>query len=319
MEDIRSGIVGSGGMACSHAAAFDELEGVRICAIAARNQETGSSLAEQYGVPLDADWESLLRRDDLDAVAICTNNDSHGPISIGAVEAGKHVFAEYPLARRIEEADHLIELTRESQFVFRVTHRGLPTEIHAVAAELGPLLEAVFVRLTPGRGRRPETLFNLNISGPPALFFIYQIFGLVELFGQAKWVDASCHYSNLSEDGGYQRFVNSTSVEFARGGLAQWTWAGGIEIEEAEEYQRFVFERGSLLREDGNWLRSGKSGTDQLKIDAVTPCSLHETFLNDIRTKDGAWRDTLSTAYDAVKISLGAERSMLEEKRIFLH
>jgi biliverdin reductase len=290
-----------------------------VCAVAARNPETGPPLAERYGATLYSDWETMVGRADLDAVAICTNNDSHGPVAIGAIEAGKHVFAEYPLARQLDEAKRVVELARASNTVFRITHTGFPGEIRAAIADLGPLLDAIFVRLTPGRGGRPEVLFNLNISGPPALFFVYHIFPLVELFGPAAWVNASCQYTGLEENGGYQRFANSVAAGFVRGGLAQWNWAGGIEVNEAEEYQRIVLERGTIVRSEGGWLRSNRENSDPIPLSSKAGApSLHASFVADIRGGGRDWTVALGRAFDAVQLSLAAEQSMREGRRIKL-
>ena len=76
-----------------------------MVAIAARNSETGPGLAEKIGVRLTEHWEELIGSDDIDAITVCTHNEIHGPIIVKAMEAGKHVFTEYPVGRRIEEAN----------------------------------------------------------------------------------------------------------------------------------------------------------------------------------------------------------------------
>ena len=76
-ESIRVGIVGSGGMAGHRAATFSSLDGCELVAVAARNSETGAELAGKHDLTLTADWQELVRREDVDAVAVCTNNDSH--------------------------------------------------------------------------------------------------------------------------------------------------------------------------------------------------------------------------------------------------
>ena len=98
MERIRLGIVGSGGMATRRMTAFSRLAGCEMVALAARNPETGPPLAERYGLALLTDWRDLVAREDVDAVVICTHNESHGPMALAALEAGKHVLLEYPLA-----------------------------------------------------------------------------------------------------------------------------------------------------------------------------------------------------------------------------
>ena len=322
MEKIRFGVVGSGGMAKARMQAFAGLAGCELVALAARNPATGPRLAAQYRVDLHTDWRELVGRRDVDAVLVTTHNESHGPIATAALEAGKHVFAEYPLARRLEEGERLMELAQTAGRVLRLSHgeslSGLYRQLHKEVRELGPLLTGFFARLTPGRGARPEVLFNLEISGPPALFFVYQVYPLVYLFGPAAWVEAHARYVDLREDGGYQRFANVVTVGFVEGGLHQWTWAGGIEIDAAEQVQRLVLERGSLVRQDGHWCRSTAAAVEVIQPAEGAEISLEEMFLQDIKGRESGWRDDLQRAFEAMKIGLAAERSVREERRISL-
>jgi predicted dehydrogenase len=232
------------------------------------------------------------------------------------------VFAEYPLARRLEEGERLVELAKTSECVLRTTHgeplSALHQQLKQEVAALGPLLTGLFVRLTPGRGARPEILFNLEISGPPALFFVYQVYPLVDLFGPAAWVEAHARYVGMNHDGGYQRFVNAVTVGFARGGLHQWTWAGGIEIQEAEQVQRLVLSKGSLVHQDGRWCRSTSGGLEEIQPAAREGPSLEELFLEEVRGEKNGWRTDLQRAFEAVQIGLAAEKSVQEDRQVVL-
>ena len=161
MEAIRLGLVGSGGMARRRAAAFAAMEGCKLTAVAARNAHTGAELAQRHEVELLGHWQALIERADIDAVAICTNNDSHAPITAAALKAGKHVFLEYPLARRLDEGEALVDLARATGKVLRVAHPEVVSAEHRqfkeAAASLGGLLVALFTRLTPGRGGAPRS------------------------------------------------------------------------------------------------------------------------------------------------------------------
>ena len=322
MERIRLGAVGSGGMAAGRMQAFAKLEGCEWVALAARNPQTGPPLAQRYEVDLHADWRELVAREDVDAVLIFTHNESHGPIAIAALEAGKHVFAEYPLARHMEEGQRLVELAETSGCVLRMSH-GEPLsstqrQLEREVGELGPLLMGLFVRLTPGRGARPEILFNLNTSGPPALFFVYQVYSLVDLFGPAAWVESHAEYVGLNEDGAYQCFVNTVTVGFVRGGLHQWTWAGGIEIKEAEQFQRLVLGGGTLLQQNGRWCRSTSGGLEEIQPGVGDARTLETLFLEEVRGEETGWREDVQRAFDAMQIGLAAERSVQEDRRITL-
>ena len=99
MTKLRIGIVGSGGAATSGAEQFSKIDTTGIVAIASRNRRTGGRLARRHGAEFVTDWQDLVQRNDVDGVAIFTHNDSHAEIAIAALEADKHVFTEYPLAR----------------------------------------------------------------------------------------------------------------------------------------------------------------------------------------------------------------------------
>ncbi len=322
MEVIRLGLVGSGGMAAKRAASFAALKGFRLIALAARNQGTGAELARRHGLELLGNWEELVQRPDVDAVAVCTPNDSHGPIARAALEAGKHVFLEYPLARRLEEGEELVQTARSTGRVLRVAHAEVADPGHRQLKEtvraMGGLLVALFARLTPGRGARPEVLFNIPVSGPPALFFVYHIYPLVDLFGPAAWVEGYTHYERMDSAGTYERFVNRAAVGFAGGGSAQWTWAGGIAIHRPEQYQRLVLEGGTLVHDDGGWQRSSAAGVVPLPPVGEEGSSLESLFLEEVRgTRDG-WRTDLDPALEAIRIGLGAEKAAAEGRRLDL-
>jgi predicted dehydrogenase len=54
---------------------------------------------------VETDWHALVERDDIDLVDICTPGDSHAVIAVAALQAGKHVLCEKPLANTVEEAE----------------------------------------------------------------------------------------------------------------------------------------------------------------------------------------------------------------------
>ena len=321
MKAIHLGLVGSGGMAQRRAAAFTAMEGCKLTALAARNARTGAELAERYEVELLAHWQDLIERADIDAVVICTNNDSHAPIAAATLKAGKHVFLEYPLARHLDEGVALVDLARETGKVLRVAHPEVVSAEHRqfkdAAASLGDLLVALFTRLTPGRGARPEVLFNLRVSGPPSLFFVYHVYPLVDLFGPAAWVEGYAHYDGLNADGAYERFVNRAVVGFAEGGTAQWTWAGGIAISRAEQYEHLVLEGGTLAYEAGGWCHLTAAGAESLPLPGDDEHSLESLFIEEVHGED-SWRADLDVALEAIRIGLGAEVAAAEGRRVAL-
>ncbi|MDP9209869.1 MAG: Gfo/Idh/MocA family oxidoreductase [Actinomycetota bacterium] len=77
----------------------------RMAAICGRDAAAVAVAADRLGWPAtETDWKRLIERDDVDLVDVCTPGSSHAEISIAALEAGKHVLCEKPLANTVEEA-----------------------------------------------------------------------------------------------------------------------------------------------------------------------------------------------------------------------
>ena len=105
MTKIKIGIIGSGGMAHHHLTRFTSIPEAEIVAIASRNAQTGTQLAKAHKTVFIPEWDRLVEREDIDGIVICTHNDSHGEMTLAALQADKHVFVEYPLASDVGEGE----------------------------------------------------------------------------------------------------------------------------------------------------------------------------------------------------------------------
>ena len=312
MTKIKIGIIGSGGMARHHLTRFSAMETAEVVAIASRNKQTGTHLATAHKTTFIPEWSRLLEREDIDGVVICTHNDSHGEIALAALQADKHIFVEYPLASDVSEGEAALKLAEKRGRVLRVSHPEAVSNTHKALkqkiGELGDLLLTSFVRLTPGRGARPEVLFNLPVSGTPAHFFIYHIYPIVDFFGGATSVKKSAAYEGLRENGQYDRFVNTLTVEFERGGIGQWTWAGGIAINAAEEHERYVLTEGTISDAGGEWHCTTPSGVAPISIPDSPQPTLQELWFSEIReaTHQPPCLADAAVALEAIRISLAS-------------
>ena len=323
MSTIRIGIIGSGGTGTRHADRFSEMEAAEVVAIASRNRETGATLAEKHGVEFIPNWQTLVQRDNLDGVVICTHNDTHAEIALAALRCNKHIFMEYPLARSIEAGEAVVEAAHSNQRVLRINHSETVSNLHQAikqkVQELGDPLLTTFLRLTPGRGTRPEILFNLPVSGPPAHFFIYHIYPIIDLFGGVRSIEGSAVYEGLTDQGNYNRFVNTVNVEFKNGGVGSWVWAGGVEIQDSEQHTRYVLTGGTISDSGGRWHCSTGAGVEEIPPVDAPNVSLQQQWIQEIQTQEtsAAHRDA-ATALEAIRVSLSAEQSMQEKRRIVL-
>ncbi|MGW0546127.1 Gfo/Idh/MocA family protein [Streptomyces altiplanensis] len=77
-----------------------------LAAVCGRDRTAVRAAADQHGwAAAETDWRALIARDDVQIVDICTPGDSHAEIAVAALEAGKHVLCEKPLANSVAEAE----------------------------------------------------------------------------------------------------------------------------------------------------------------------------------------------------------------------
>ncbi|MFI8932966.1 Gfo/Idh/MocA family protein [Streptomyces sp. NPDC053474] len=88
---------------------FDLPLDARLAAVCGRDGAAVRAAADRLGwAAAETDWRALIARDDVDLVDVCTPGDSHAEIAIAALEAGKHVLCEKPLANTVEEAEAMV-------------------------------------------------------------------------------------------------------------------------------------------------------------------------------------------------------------------
>jgi UDP-N-acetyl-2-amino-2-deoxyglucuronate dehydrogenase len=111
--EVRFGLIGTGTIAEFHARAMASVEKVRLVAVTSRREGPGREFAQSHGCVYEPSIESLLARDDIDAVAITTPSGHHAEVGIAAARAGKHVFCEKPIDVALDQVDALNQTCRE--------------------------------------------------------------------------------------------------------------------------------------------------------------------------------------------------------------
>ena len=117
---LRVAMIGYGFMGAAHSvgwrqapAVFDLPLGVEMAVLVGRNADAVAQAAAHWGWTESAtDWRSVIERDDIDIVDIVTPGDSHAEIAIAALDAGKHVLCEKPLANTVAEAEAMAAAAR---------------------------------------------------------------------------------------------------------------------------------------------------------------------------------------------------------------
>lgn len=121
-KPLRVGMAGYAFMGAAHSHAwrtaprfFDLPLQPQLTAVAGRSADGVRAAAGKLGwESAETDWRRLIERDDIDLIDICTPGDTHAEIAIAALEAGKHVLCEKPLANSVDEAERMTAAAEEA-------------------------------------------------------------------------------------------------------------------------------------------------------------------------------------------------------------
>lgn len=154
MSALKVGIIGAGSISAMHLTSYAAHPDVDIVAIHDANVARAKQAAGAYGATrVHAALADLLADDEIDAVSICTWNDSHAELAIAALEAGKHVLVEKPLSKTVAEAEAIADAVARTGkhlqvgFVRRFGSNATVLKSFIDAGELGEIYYAKAVNI----------------------------------------------------------------------------------------------------------------------------------------------------------------------------
>ncbi|OHB79988.1 MAG: dehydrogenase [Planctomycetes bacterium RBG_16_55_9] len=118
MKRIKVGVIGTGFIGPAHIEALRRLGTIDVVGLAEFSEDAARAKAEALGIERHyGDYRELLRQDEIQSVHICSPNYLHYEMAKAALEAGKHVICEKPLAISVAEAEELVELAEKKGLV----------------------------------------------------------------------------------------------------------------------------------------------------------------------------------------------------------
>jgi UDP-2-acetamido-3-amino-2,3-dideoxy-glucuronate N-acetyltransferase len=206
---VKVGLIGCGYWGKNLVRNFHQLDA--LAAIHDSDRQTAASMSATFGTPV-LDLDAILARSDIPAVVIAVPAAGHGVLVRRALEAGKHVFVEKPLALDLGEAEELCALAESSQRILMVGHllqyhaAFLKLKELSVSGSLGRLLYIYSNRLNLGKLRREE-----NILWSFAPHDISMILSLAGGLPDEVWTTGACYLHRQIAD------VTTTHLRFANG------------------------------------------------------------------------------------------------------
>ncbi|HEX3250105.1 MAG TPA: Gfo/Idh/MocA family oxidoreductase [Pyrinomonadaceae bacterium] len=227
MAKLKIGIIGAGYIAGVHASVLARDERVQLAAIYDVVPAAAERLADSYNTTAVATRLEVLERSD--GVYITTPNTQHVSLAIAAVETGKHVFCEKPLATNVADAERVFEKSKEGPGIFQVGHNRRFAPVYATLKQM--LSEthtphSAHVKMNRGELLKPEWTGDPEITGG----FLYEtpihMFDMMRfLFGEVESLHAigSTHeYKEVDDFSVLLKFANGMHATLATAADASW-------------------------------------------------------------------------------------------------
>jgi predicted dehydrogenase len=116
------GIIGLGGVSPAHLRAVENVATAQLVAVADINRDVLAKVQNEYRCRAYSDYRELLHDAEIDLVIVCLPHFLHTEASVAALEAGKHVLVEKPMAINVEQCDRMIEAANTSRKKLTVGH-----------------------------------------------------------------------------------------------------------------------------------------------------------------------------------------------------
>lgn len=197
MSKLKVAVIGAGFMGKTHVENLRRLGFVEVAAVAGVSQDEADRFAEAYNIPkATGNYKEILADPEIAGVHVCTPNALHAPVAKAALNAGKHVLCEKPLALSAQEAQEMLELAEKKKLRHATNHnlRYYPAvqQARAMAAR-GDLGDILVVQGTYSQDwLLYDTDFNWRILKKPN--------GPLRVMGDigSHWMDMIQHVTGLS-------------------------------------------------------------------------------------------------------------------------
>lgn len=202
---VKVGIIGAGRIGKVHAESIcTRVKNAKLKTIADpfMNDET-EAWAKGMGVEqVTKDYKEILQDEEIKAVIICSSTDTHSPISVEAIEAGKHVFCEKPIDHDIEKIKQVMEALKKTEVKYQVGfNRRFDHNFKAVkdAVESGKIGEPHIIKVT-SRDPEPPSAEYVKVSGGMFLDMTIHDFDMVRFLAGCDATEVYVQSAVLVDD-----------------------------------------------------------------------------------------------------------------------
>jgi biliverdin reductase len=320
---IRVGLIGTGYAAKLRAETLQADLRSHLVAVAGHYPDSTAAFSQTYSAEAIDSWTELIASD-LDLVVIATVNRDHGAIAAAALQAGKHVVVEYPLALEIAAAEALIALAQTQNKLLHVEHIELLSGIHQAVVDALPAIGTPFyvryASINPQRPAPQKWTYQPELFGFPLIGAVSRIHRLTNLFGPVATVNCEARFwSNSGLSSSYASCICTAHLRFTSGLVAEVIYGKGESLWQAERTLVIQAEQGAILI-DGEQGRLVQADGER-SLDMGTRRGLFArdtTMVLDHLTTGAPLYVTSAASLYALKVADAARRSAETGQTVYL-
>ncbi len=319
---LKVGLVGTGYAAKRRAEAIQEDPRAQLLMVNGNTPENVEDFCQTYSVASVKSPDDLINDDRIDLVIISNINRDHASIARKAIEAGKHVVVEFPLALNFKEAEDLVTLAKTKQKLLHVEHIELLGGLHQAVKEYLPRLGNVFFgRYTTITRRHPLNrpwTYNQNLAGFPFIAAVARINRFTNLFGEVDSVSCQSRFWELSENGDYNSTLCNAQIGMKNGIILDITYGKGDVFWQPCRTFELHGDHGSLIF-DGDGGKLIQQEEEEIKLGSRRGLFTEDTkrVLDYLFENKPLYLNASESCY-ALKVGNAADKSAKIGKTVFL-
>lgn len=330
MAEVGVGFIGCGNIARHHAGAWRGIEGARLVRCADVDEERARAFAEEFGVERwSADWGEVVSDPEVSIVVVCTPTHLHAEQALAALEAGKHVLCEKPIALKLGDARRMVETARQKGLKLGIGfQRRFQDEWRALREVVreGKIGRPVVWRMASATAGPTKPWFlEMDKGAGPFVDLAVHFYDLARtIFGEPKSVVADM--VKLKREFGDAPDTGVVVVEFERGDrlILSLCWGlPGFGHQACQGASMFdlLGPDGAVLRGDGRWRILKPEGEEEVPFESVPGAELFrrqaERFLKAV-LEGGEPEATGEDGLKALEVGLAALESARRGRKIYL-
>jgi biliverdin reductase len=252
---LRVGLIGTGFVARARVEALKADERAEVSAVWGHHADKAEEFAATHGIAtVCSTWQAIAQHPEVDLVVVCNINSEHAIAVRTALEAGKSVIVEYPLALSAKEGGDLVALAEQQGLLLHVEHIELLGGLHqAMLAHLPKVGTPRYVRYctaVPQTSVPQKWTYNAGLFGFPLAGALSRIHRLTNLFGAVDWVASQIQYDDGTAVAVAEYFKQVrcvAQIRFQSGLIAEVLYAKGEQTWRSQRSMEVEGDRGALI------------------------------------------------------------------------